>query len=81
MRLDECEPGRRLKTRNNELIQVQKVEYNRMRAQILYPLSKTPVWKEYGADLVGVMQDPSPELLKKYEDAVAERRSKGKKRK
>lgn len=81
MKLTECSPGKLLKTKNNELIEVQQVQYNRMRAKILFPLTKAPVTKEYGADLVNLMQEPSPELLAKYETAAAERRARGKKKK
>lgn len=78
MKLNECTPGKLLKTKSGELIEVQGVQYNRMKAKVLFPLGKTTLIKEYGADLVSVMQEASPELIAKYEKAVAERRAKGK---
>jgi len=78
MKLNECVKGMLLKTKNNELIEVQSVQYNRMTAKILFPLGKAPTSREYGSDLVNFMQVPSPELLAKYEAALTERRARGK---
>lgn len=78
MKLNECTKGLLLKTKSGELVEVQTVQFNRLKAKVLFPLSKTPVFKEYGADLVAVMQEASPELVAKYEKAVADRRAKGK---
>jgi predicted transcriptional regulator len=81
MKLSECSPKMLLKTKSNQLIEVQSIQFNRMKAKVLYPLSKTPEYKEYSEEMVGFMQQPSPELMNKYEKALTERRSKGKKKK
>lgn len=74
--MDELETGQLLGTPRGEILKVQSVAYRRLRAQIVYPLQKAPVFREYGADMVALMGPPKPALMTKYEDALARRRRK-----
>lgn len=69
-------PGRIVATPRGELLKVRGVKYNRMAAQVVYPLQKQTVVREFGVDAVRLMEDPKPSLLAKYEEALDKRKKK-----
>ena len=73
---EQLQPGQIIATPRGELLKVKGVRYNRLSAQIVFPLQKQVVVREFGMDAVALMTDPSPALMSKYEAAVEARRGK-----
>jgi len=73
---DDMTPGRIIATPRGELLKVRGVKYNRMAAQVIYPLQKQTVVREFGIDAVRLMEDPKQSLLTKYEEAIEKRKKK-----
>ena len=76
MTFDEMTPGRIVATPRGELLKVRSVKYNRLAAQVVYPLQKQVTIREFGEDAVRLMEEPKPSLLAKYEEAIAKRKKK-----
>lgn len=76
MELKACVVGEILATPRGELLEICSVKYNRMRARVLYPIPDLPTYREYGADMVYLMDPPHPTLLAKYEEAKRKHRKK-----
>jgi hypothetical protein len=74
VRPDDISPGQILATPRGELLKVRGIQYNRLRAQVVYPLQKRVTIREFGMDAVALMTEPSSALLAKYESALESRR-------
>lgn len=68
--IGECVRGLLLCSPRGELIEVRRVKYNRMRAKVLFPVSAPPVFREYGPDMVQLLTEPSPALMRRYRATV-----------
>lgn len=73
---DEMTPGRIISTPRGELLKVRGVKFNRLAAQVIYPLQKQVTIREFGEDAVRLMEEPKPGLLAKYEAALEKRKRK-----
>lgn len=73
---EQLTPGRIIATPRGELLKVKGVRFNRLSAQIVFPLQKQIVVREFGMDAAALMTEPSSALLAKYESALEARRGK-----
>lgn len=78
VKFEDMTPGRIVATPRGELLKVRGVKYNRLAAQIVFPLQKNVTVREFGEDAVRLMHEPQPALLAKYETAIEKRRGKKK---